>query len=646
MGITKEPILSVTLMTPGKKKTLHMCLESIQQLKTMLPCELIVVDTGCDTEERKLLEAYADEVVSFTWINDFAAGRNAGLERCCGEWVLYIDDDEVIKNPSPLVDFFVSGAYERYQWAELLLWNYSDWDEETHDEGYILRLVHRSPGLHFVGKIHETLVGPPGEYCQIDAVLGHYGYIYASAQEKLAHANRNIKLLEDALKRNEDDAHAAMQLAQEYHVVEWREQQEQLCHLFYSKADDLATIFRESWRDIFACGWVDALYAECRYDDALVALKEIEKDTKILPYTRGALALYHCLIMSRMNLYENAVEEGQRYMQCYAEHRDVVNRISCLWFISTAYEETVFEESLQTILLSALFAGNGEMILKLADQICWESKEIRVREEIPDAILHAIQHTDANKEALYLCERMMRNRSVVDYLLEEWGEENGFLAELNVSHPMILSARVRAIVSDYSADKAKQLLKEMASSWDSGTCSQILATAIDVIVCLKEANVSIVELASRSDVAKAVFEISRASNSWSVNEWMNRMDLLGDIPLNASPAIAYLWMEYGLQLLQQEGISTFEDLYMLMKQIGAASTQYYSWVYTTRAMEDGQMLSPKALFCLGMQKFVDSFEQNKLMEAVDALKDNMGMEMQYDIIISKIVHSLSDYLYQ
>ncbi len=56
------------------------------------------------------------------------------------------------------------------------------------------------------------------------------------------------------------------------------------------------------------------------------------------------------------------------------------------------------------------------------------------------------------------------------------------------------------------------------------------------------------------------------------------------------------------------------------------------------------MLSPKALLCLGLQEFVDAFEQNMLMEAVSALKAKIGMEMQYDIIISKIVHSLSYYL--
>lgn len=30
----------------------------------------------------------------FPWINDFAAGRNAAMDRCSGEWYMSIDCDE------------------------------------------------------------------------------------------------------------------------------------------------------------------------------------------------------------------------------------------------------------------------------------------------------------------------------------------------------------------------------------------------------------------------------------------------------------------------------------------------------------------------------------------------------------------------
>ena len=34
----------------------------------------------------------------FKWCDDFAKARNAGLEKCTGEWFMYIDDDEWFGN--------------------------------------------------------------------------------------------------------------------------------------------------------------------------------------------------------------------------------------------------------------------------------------------------------------------------------------------------------------------------------------------------------------------------------------------------------------------------------------------------------------------------------------------------------------------
>ena len=60
-------------------------LESLMLFKNAFPTEIILVDTGCNKEQRKLAEKYADKIVSFTWCNDFAKARNAGIREVHGD---------------------------------------------------------------------------------------------------------------------------------------------------------------------------------------------------------------------------------------------------------------------------------------------------------------------------------------------------------------------------------------------------------------------------------------------------------------------------------------------------------------------------------------------------------------------------------
>ena len=171
----KQPILSLTFMTPGKKRTLERCLESIRWMQQDFPCELVIVDTGCDKEHRALIEAYADTIVDFAWINDFSAARNAGIAACTGEWFMIMDDDEVIKDYRPLKEFFESGEYKKHQWIKTIEHDFADWEESTYDQYYWMRAVKRDSTYHYVSKIHEYIVGPTEDAVAVPAVVPGIG---------------------------------------------------------------------------------------------------------------------------------------------------------------------------------------------------------------------------------------------------------------------------------------------------------------------------------------------------------------------------------------------------------------------------------------------------------------------------------------
>ena len=88
---TKQNIvLSIALLASDRKDTIGKCLESLAAIRKSVPSELIILDTGCSPEVRKVLEAYADKITDFTWCNDFSEARNVTLRMAEGEWFLSV----------------------------------------------------------------------------------------------------------------------------------------------------------------------------------------------------------------------------------------------------------------------------------------------------------------------------------------------------------------------------------------------------------------------------------------------------------------------------------------------------------------------------------------------------------------------------
>ena len=88
------------------RKDMEKSLKSLLPFKKAFPCEIILVDTGCNEQQRTIAEKYADKIIDFTWCGDFAMARNAGLGEAHGEWFMYLDDDEWFDNPQEIIAFF------------------------------------------------------------------------------------------------------------------------------------------------------------------------------------------------------------------------------------------------------------------------------------------------------------------------------------------------------------------------------------------------------------------------------------------------------------------------------------------------------------------------------------------------------------
>ena len=205
------PLLSIGIIFKNDIRCIERCLKSLEPLRKAVPSELIMADTGSTDGSRAVAEQYADQVFDFPWINDFAAARNAVLDRCTGEWCFTVDSDEWLdSNCQALVRFLKSKQQSKYDFGSVIQRNYQDKQLHTYGDFYAQRLGRRSDGdLRYRGPIHEYLTYPdrePRGYMAFsDVILNHDGYIEVEPGHIQEKQRRNMELLRVELEKRPED---------------------------------------------------------------------------------------------------------------------------------------------------------------------------------------------------------------------------------------------------------------------------------------------------------------------------------------------------------------------------------------------------------------------------------------------------------
>lgn len=314
-------LLSISMLVSGREE-MKKSLESLHYFRDAFPCEVILVDTGCNEEQRALAERYADKVIDFAWCNDFAAARNAGLKEAKGEWFLYMDDDEWFDNPQEIVNFFRTGEYKEYNSASYVVRNYQDLKGAMYDESYPSRMEKLDKEARFVGKIHEYLepFKPPKKI--FSDFVHHYGYVYKNKEEEKRHSERNILPLLEMRKENPGNPRWMLQLAQEYFALEE-----------YEKGVDVCINGLAEWRSLreyinYAPTHVAALFGyilislDClkRYEEEKAWLKKaLEEPLMSLKYMEPSVAFY-CGEGIRMYTKMKEYKQGRDYFRRYMKY--------------------------------------------------------------------------------------------------------------------------------------------------------------------------------------------------------------------------------------------------------------------------------------------------------------------------------------
>ena len=213
-------LLTISFLTYGRNfDELKRFMKPLKELSKAVPTEILAVDTGCNNEVRRYLDKNVDMVVPFEWCGDFSKARNEGLKRARGEWFMTIDDDEVIENVAPLVNFLRSDESRSFNSLFYIMENYSSYLDEKHDDVYLLRMVRMDKETRFVGAVHEIFspVRRPAKY--LDMRAKHYGYASVDSNNLREKTERNLRIILEELSKNPDNIILSSHLPECYQVL-------------------------------------------------------------------------------------------------------------------------------------------------------------------------------------------------------------------------------------------------------------------------------------------------------------------------------------------------------------------------------------------------------------------------------------------
>ena len=203
--------LSACVITKNEEENIGTWLASMKKIAD----EMIVVDTGSTDRTVEMAKEAGARVFHHAWQNDFAAAKNAALEKAEGDWILFLDADEyfspqTLPKVRPLLEK-VEASPKPIVGVICRLINI-DKDQGNRFMGAIfqLRIFRNSRDLRYEGKIHEHIVDVRREEHEMFAtpklVIFHTGYSLHLVRKKL---ERNLDFLrqkEEAQGESVDDA--------------------------------------------------------------------------------------------------------------------------------------------------------------------------------------------------------------------------------------------------------------------------------------------------------------------------------------------------------------------------------------------------------------------------------------------------------
>ena len=413
-------VLSISLLCSGRNKDeMVKCLDSLMTIRNRMSSEIIIVDTGCGPDTKPLLSKYADKVIKFTWCNDFAKARNAGLKECTGEWFMFIDDDEWFDDTDDIVDFFNSGKYKNYDKAEYIIRNYLNPEMSVYYDSWLPRIMKRVEGISFHGKIHEYLTPAGNNVFKLKSIANHTGYAYSTQLEIFKKAQRNIPPLLEMMNQEPENGLWCAQLIQEYRNIRDFSSMEQLS---LSTLEKISEVDKQSTK-LKGMMYEGVLVSEIQtyqYDKAASHLINYIFDKSNSEKCTAGLCFYGVEIFLEKKSYLRVYNYAQKYLEIYDKYSKIEDTsVDDLTFmLGNIFAKIKVNYCTAAIISSGVRTGNISVIYDFFDRFDLDSTD-QSAVLFSHGMNYAFTHFENNERFLAYASKMCKKTFICTLLLNE-----------------------------------------------------------------------------------------------------------------------------------------------------------------------------------------------------------------------------------
>ena len=211
-GGAKAPQLTLCMIVRDEEARLGDCLESVRGLVD----EIVVVDTGSVDETVAVAKRHGARLGHFEWCDDFSAARNTSLAMASGDWVMWLDADDLMpaEYHGEIRRLIRQGTDRSYFFV-------------LDDQGYEnvsclqMRLFPNRPGVEFEMPIHEQVTPSLArlglEMVQTDVRVVHTGYTTPDVVN--SKKDRYLRIMEDWLAEHPESYIVRSHVALTYHTT-------------------------------------------------------------------------------------------------------------------------------------------------------------------------------------------------------------------------------------------------------------------------------------------------------------------------------------------------------------------------------------------------------------------------------------------
>lgn len=164
--------ISLCMIVKNEEEVLARCLESVKGLFD----EIVIADTGSTDKTKDIARLFTDRIFDYIWQDNFAAARNFAFSKATGDYVAWLDADDVVTKENAEKFSAVRKLMETER-PDMIFCPYDTAFDETGNPVHTFyreRFVRRDGGFLWQGRVHEC-IAPHGKTAKSDFRIFHLG---------------------------------------------------------------------------------------------------------------------------------------------------------------------------------------------------------------------------------------------------------------------------------------------------------------------------------------------------------------------------------------------------------------------------------------------------------------------------------------